>query len=316
MKLFIAGATGVLGRRVVARCVAAGHTVVGLSRSAANTDWLARHGAEARPGDLFNAAQMAELAAGCEGILHLATAIPRKTRTRRADWALNDRIRTEGTRALVAAAVKNHCQVYVQQSVTFVYGDHGDDWIDEATPVNTQPGGILQSALEMEQIVAAAVLAQGLPAVVLRLGAFYCFDSVQTRALLDSARRGQLPIIGSGQPFWSQIQVDEAASAVLAALSHSAAASGHTYNVVDDAPARYGEIVRFINQALGTRAPMNLPPAVARLFVGAETVRALTTSQRVRNQRIKAELGWQPGYPTFREGYMAEIKKLEVEWKQ
>ena len=314
MKIFIAGATGVLGRRVVAQSVAAGHTVIGMSRSASNAEWLARNGAEARAGDLFNAAQLAELAAGCEAVLHLATAIPRQTRTRRADWALNDRIRTEGTRALVAAALRNHCRVYVQQSVTFLYGDQGDDWIDEATPVNHQPGGILQSSIEMEQIVAAA-REQGLPAVVLRFGSFYCSDSVQTQTILQSARRGQLPIIGSGQPFWSQIQADDAASAVLAALTKSAQAIGHTYNVVDDEPARYGEIVRFINQAIIGRAPMNLPPAIGRLFVGSETVRALTTSQRVRNQRIKAELGWQAVYPSYREGYRAEIEKWEVRLK-
>ena len=312
MRVFVAGATGVLGRRVVQQCVAAGHAVVGLSRSAANIAWLAQSGAKARTGDVFNAAQLADLAAGCEAVLHLATAIPRQNRTRRADWALNDRLRTEGTRALVAATLSSHCQLFVQQSVTFLYGERGDDWIDETTPVNPQPGGILQSALDMEQIVAAAARDRGLPAVVLRFGAFYCFDSVQTQNLLGSAQRGQLPIIGSGQPFWSQIQVDDAAGAVLAALTNAAQAIGHTYNVVDDEPARYGEIVRFINQALGQRAPMSMLPAIARLFVGAETVHSLTTSQRVRNQRIKAVLGWRPNYPSYREGYAAEIKKWQL----
>ena len=312
MKVFVAGATGVLGRRVVKQLAAGGHQVIGLSRSAANTAWLSQNGAEARPGDLFNAAQMAEHSAGCDAILHLATAIPTKTRTRRGDWALNDRIRTQGTRALVDAALDNHCRVYVQQSITFIYGDHGDDWVDEATPVTTEPGGILQSAIEMEHLVAKAATEQGLPALVLRLGMFYCYDSAQTRAILDSARRGQFPVIGSGQPFWSQIQVDDAAAAVVVAVENHAKAIGHTYNVVDDEPARYHDVAAFIARSVGARPPMRLPAAIARLLVGAGTVSALTTSIRVRNQCIKDELGWKPGYPTYREGYRAEIEKWRV----
>ncbi len=312
MKVFIAGATGVLGRRVVRRLVAGGHAVAGLSRSQLNADWLAQNGAEPKSGDLFNAAQVAELAAGCEAVLHLATAIPTQTRTRRADWALNDRIRTEGTRALVAAAVSNRCQVYVQQSVTFLYGDHGDEWVDERTPVHAEPGSIVHSALEMEQIVARAAQDQGLPAAVLRCGMFYCHDSVQTRAILDLARRGQFPIIGSGDNYWSQIQVDDAAGAVVSAVENHARAVGHTYNVVDDEPARYRDVAAFIAQTAGARPPLRLPAVVARLFVGAAMVGTLTTSLRVRNQRLHDELGWQPEYPTFREGYRAVFEKWDV----
>jgi nucleoside-diphosphate-sugar epimerase len=312
MKIFIAGATGVLGRRVVKQLLAGGHQVIGLSRSPANTVWLSQNGAEARPGDLFNAAHMAELSAGCDAILHLATAIPTKTRSSRRDWALNDRIRTDGTRALVDAAVRNQCRVYVQQSITFIYGEHGDEWVDEGTPVATEPGGILQSAVEMEQIVAQSAKERGLPTAVLRLGMFYCYDSAHTRAILDSARRGQFPIIGNGEPFWSQIQVDDAAGAVVAAVESHAKAIGHTYNVVDDEPARYREVAAFIAQSVGARPPMRLPAAIARPLVGVGTVSSLTTSIRVRNQRIKDELGWKPSYPSYREGYRAEIKKRVV----
>ncbi len=309
MKIFIAGATGVLGRRVVTQLVAGGHAVVGLSRSAANTHWLTQHGAEARTGDLCNAAQLAELSAGCEALLHLATAIPTKTRPRRGDWALNDRLRTAGTRALVAAAINNHCRVYVQQSITFLYREHGDAWVDENTPVNAEPGGILQSAVEMEQIVARAAQEHGLPAVVLRLGTFYCYDSAHTRAILGSARRGQFPIIGSGRPFWSSIQVDDAASAAVAAVENNAQAIGRTYNVVDDEPARYADVAAFIAHSVGARAPRRMPAALARLLIGSDTVNSLTTSLRVRNQRVKDELGWQPRYASYREGYAAEIEK-------
>src|SRR5512143_1719084 len=139
MNIFICGATGVLGRRAVEAFVAGGHRVVGLSRSPANTEWLRAHGAEARTGDLFDGEQMRELSADCDAVLHLATAIPSGSKTTPADWAMNDRIRREGTVNLVEAAVRNGCRLYLQQSITFLYGDRKGEWVDE------------QSALPPEQ---------------------------------------------------------------------------------------------------------------------------------------------------------------------
>ena len=311
MKVFIAGATGVLGRRVVRLLTAEGHQVVGLSRSPANSEWLAQNGARPASGDLFDLEHMALLAAGCEAVLHLATAIPNKTRGSVADWAANDRIRRDGTRVLVQAALRNHARLYVQQSVTFIYGDHGADWVDENTPVPAQPGGILQSAVDMEQIVRRAAQEQGLPAAILRLGMFYCYDSAQTRSILDSARRGAFPVIGNGEAYWSQIQVDDAARAVVSAVDNSAQAAGATYNVCDNEPAPYHEVATFLAQALGARPPKRMPAVLARLLVGSLTVGTLTTSLRVRNRLIDEQLGWRPQYPTYREGYRAEIQKWD-----
>jgi len=153
MKVFIIGATGVLGRRVVKLLTANGHQVVGLSRSRKNADWLSQHGAEPRAGDLFNLEQVCQLSAGCDAFLHLATAIPNKSRSTPTDWAINDRLRRAGTQILVAAALRNHCRLYVQQSITFIYGDTQGAWVDERAPISTHIGGILQSAVDMEQIV-------------------------------------------------------------------------------------------------------------------------------------------------------------------
>ncbi len=309
MKVFIAGATGVLGRRVVPLLAAGGHHVVGLSRSQANADWLTQHGAEARPGDLFDAAQMGDLAADCDAVLHLATAIPTKTRSGASDWALNDRIRRDGTRSLVEAALRGRPRLYVQQSIAFLYGDTGDAWVDERTPIVRQIGGILQSAVDMEQIVETATRERGLPATILRFGSFYCYDSAQTQAMLDAARRGMLPIIGDGGAYWSMINVDDAARAVVAALDHPDAATSRVFNVCDDEPVMYRDLVTYIAAALGARKPMRLPTLVARQVLGSPTVNTMQTSIRCRNDRIKATLGWQPQYPTYREGFQAEIEK-------
>ena len=307
MKVFIAGATGVLGRRVVRLLVAKGHTVAGLSRSRQNTAWLSQNGAEPRPGDLFNAGQMVELAAGCEAVLHLATAIPKKTPARPGDWALNDRIRREGTQALVEAALRNHCRLYVQQSVTFVYGDRQGAWTDEDTPIAADPGSVIQSAVDMEALVARNVRDNQLPAINLRFGAFYSHGSALTQSIFAAARRGQFPVLDGGGAYWSQINVDDAALAVLAAVERYPAGLGQTFNVCDDEPVTYRALADYIAQELGAPRPMALPAWLGRLLIGSGTVGALLASMRCRNQRLKDVLGWRPQYPTFREGYRAEI---------
>jgi nucleoside-diphosphate-sugar epimerase len=309
MKVFIAGATGVLGRRVVRRLAAAGHFVVGLSRSAANAEWLGANGAEARAADLFDAESVTAAAAGCEAVLHLATAIPTHNRPARTDWDTNDRIRREGTRALLAAARQNGCRLYVQQSITYFYGDHGDEWVDETTPVTVMPGGVLESAMDMERMVLKAAHDDGLPAVILRLGMFYSHDSASTRQIVGATRRGIMPIIGKGDAYWSYIHAEDAAGAVAAVVAEPDSAIGGLFNVVDDEPARYREVVGHLARALGARRPMHMPPWLAKVLLGKGTAGLLTTSNRVRNDLFKRTLGWKPEYPTFREGYSEVVRQ-------
>ena len=131
MRVFVAGATGVLGQRVVKLLREAHHDVVGLSRSQSNKEWLEVQGAEARAGDLFDTKRLIEITSDCEAILHLATAIPKKSKSSLADWTLNDRIRTEGTRCLLEAALHHKVKLYLQQSISFLYGDHQGEWVDD-----------------------------------------------------------------------------------------------------------------------------------------------------------------------------------------
>lgn len=309
MKLFIAGATGVLGKRVVRLLIAEGHQVVGLSRSTANHTWLKEQGAEPREGDLFNQEQMVQLVAGCDGVLHLATAIPNKSRPTLADWAMNDRIRREGTQNLVAAALHHQCPLYVQQSVTFLYGDQQGGWVDETTPIMSQPGGVLQSAVDMEQMVNAAAQQHHLPAIILRFGTFYSHDSAQTQNMLSLTRKGWFPVIGDGQAYWNMIHVDDAARAVVQAVNNYPQALPHTFNICDDEPVTYGELVAHLAQTLGARKPLRLPVFLANLLLGSGTVRFLLASARGRNQLAQEKLGWRPHYPTYREGFAAEIQE-------
>lgn len=313
MRVFISGATGVLGRRVVKLLKDRGHHVVGLSRSPRNVEWLAEHGAEARQGDLFNIDQVCDLSLDCEAILHLATAIPTRSRTTLADWAMNDRIRREGSRVLVEAAVRNKCALYLQQSVAFVYGDRNGEWVDESTPLPARQLSIIQSAADMEGIVQNAIAERKLPAVILRFGMFYSHDSSQTQAMFEMMQKGLFPVIGSGSVYWNPINVDDAARAVLRAVENSSNALGQTLNVCDDEPVAYQELVDHLAQALGARRPMHLPRFVANLSLGSHVVDSLMSSVRCKNQRIKQALSWQPQFPTYREGYRSEIEKWRTD---
>ena len=309
MKVFIAGATGVLGRRVVDKLVADGHEVVGLSRSQQNAEWLQAHGAVPRRGDLFDQEQMSELAAGCEAILHLATAIPSSARPTRQDWAMNDRIRREGTHALVGAALHNNCQFYVQQSITRIYSDHGAKWVDESTTLPEKQLDVMQSAADMEQIVRDAATQRGLAATILRLGIFYSYDSAHTQSMFQLIPRRSYPIVGAGDGYWSLLSVDDATTAVCQVVKRPDACIGQTFNVCDDQPVQYGELMAFIAETLGAPQPRHIPVWLASLLLGKLTVEPLLASTRCKNDRFKNQTGWRPEYPTYREGIPAEIKK-------
>jgi nucleoside-diphosphate-sugar epimerase len=163
VRIFIAGATGIFGRRVVALLLRAGHRVVGLSRSARNRAQLEAQGAASRDADLFDQSSLVEATRDCDAVLHLATAIPTTARPSPSDWQLNDRIRRDGTRHLIEAALHNRCRLYLQQSVVFVYGDQGGAWVDETSPPATRLPSMLASAVEMERIAAEALQRRQLP---------------------------------------------------------------------------------------------------------------------------------------------------------
>jgi nucleoside-diphosphate-sugar epimerase len=222
---------------------------------------------------------------------------------------MNDRIRREGTQNLVEAALRNGCQLYVQQSVTFIYGDRKGDWVDEQADIAPQPGGILQSAIDMEQIVQAAEREWYLPATILRYGSFYSDDAAHTRMMLALIRQGRLPVIGDGAAYANPIHVDDAALAVVKAIDNPANAVAHIFNVCDDEPVTYRQLVSFVSQALGARQPRHWPISLAKLLLGAHTVGVLRASVRCRNERVKETLGWRPQYPNYRAGYAAVVEE-------
>lgn len=309
MRVFIAGATGILGLRAVRRLVEHGYQVVGLSRSEANVDLLNRNGAQPRQGDLFNQEEIVSLTSDSDAILHLATAIPTKARTSLADWQMNDRIRREGTRNLVEAAIRNKCRLYIQESITLLYGERNGDWVDEGAEIPSRQPAILESARDMEAVVWDAMQERGLPAIILRLGSLYGHDSAQTQAMFQLAQGGNFPIVGDGSTYWNNINADDAVEAIIKAIENHQDGLGRVFNVCDDEPVQYGELVRFVTEKVGGRKPRHIPRFLARLMLGSHLVDAIFASMRCKNDLIRETLGWRPGYPTYREGYQVEIDR-------
>ena len=287
--LFVTGATGVLGRAAIPRLVAAGHAVRALSRGTGNDAAIVALGAEPVRGDLFDSGSLERAVAGSDAILHLATRIPPGSRLRsRSAWAENDRIRAEGTKNLVDAALATGARVFVYPSFAFVYPDSGDTWIDAvSTPV--APTGVLLSTIAAEREV-ARFAARGGRGISLRLGGLYGSDVPSTREQLQLARRG-ISLFGSAADAFSPtLWIDDAASALVAAVER--APSG-LYDVVDDEPVRQRQLRSALAQAAGRRRVLALPIWVVRMMAGPAAA-VFTRSLRISNRRFRDATGWAP----------------------
>ncbi len=297
MRIFVTGATGTLGRPTVKKLVAAGHEVRALARSAANEPLLRQLGATPVRADLFDATSVESAVDGCQTGLHLATKIPPTSdaRKRRA-WEENDRIRTDGTRALVDGALAAGVERIVYPSVCFTYPDRGRDWIDTNTEI--APTGMLESTVNAEREVARFGEA-GRRGIVLRMGYFYGPTAPHTLDTLAMARRGMAALLGRHDAYYPQIWVDDAAAAVVAALDRAPAG---VYNVVDDEPLIRADVATAIAFAVGRRTLMMPPQIVVRLLFGRRA-EPLMRSQRVSNRRFKEVTGWRPTVTSAREGW-------------
>ena len=297
MKVFIAGASGVLGRRLVRQLVARGHSVIGQVRSAKAESAVREAGGEARHADLFDAESLARAAEGCDTVIHAATAIPTKQKTTPADWAMNDRIRRKGTRCLTEAAAKIGAKTYIQQSVVWVARPKNGSAFDEDSPVVPDPS--YQSAIDAEAIAREAGSAEGFTTAVLRGGAFYDCDSAHTRMLADALRKRAMPIIGRGDAEWAMIHTDDAVSAYVIVAEKP---RDGVWHVVDNELITVRALLETSAQRLGAPRPRRVPVWLARWFAGERAVAYFTQSTRTTNARLWRDFAWTPRYPTYREG--------------
>lgn len=306
MKIFVAGATGVLGRRLVHALALRGHEVVGLVRSAPGAATVREAGGTPARASLFDIDQLARAMRGAEVVVHAATAIPTGSRGSPAAWATNDRIRREGTRALTAAAARVGARRYLQQSVVWVVRTPGGAPFDESTPPDPSP--VALSALDGERIAREAGALRGFSVGVLRCGAFYGADTAHTRILADLLRRRRLPVVGRGDAILAPLHADDAASAFVAAAEGGI--SG-TWHVVDDEPVPFRTFLHAFAELLGAPAPRRVPRWLAGILADSASVDAMSTSMNTSNARFRREFDWAPRFPSYREGLTA----LVSEWR-
>jgi nucleoside-diphosphate-sugar epimerase len=295
--VFVSGATGVLGRATVPQLLASGHTVRALSRGEANDAAIRALGGEPVRGDLFDPDSLRQAVAGADAIFHLATRIPPSSDLRRRSaWVENDRIRDDGTKNLVDAALAAGAQVLVYPSFAFVYPDSGDAWIDAVSTL-VAPTDILLSTIAAEREVARFAETGG-RGISLRLGALYGSDLASTREQLQLARRG-ISVFGSRpEAFTPTLWIGDAASALVTALDR--APSG-LFDIVDDEPVRQRQLKTALAQAAGRRRTLSLPAWIVRMTAGP-AAELFTRSLRISNRRFRDATGWAPAVRNAVEG--------------
>ncbi|MEY2475405.1 MAG: hypothetical protein QOG87_720 [Actinomycetota bacterium] len=295
MKVFVAGATGVLGKRAVGRLVEAGHDVTAVARSEEKAALVRSLGATPVTVDLFDPAAVKAAVDGHEVVMNLATHIPPFSKAALPGvWSENDRLRSEASKNLVDAALATGASRYVQEAVSFMYRDGGADWIDEDAPLDLPSlgGSMLDAEKETRRFTDG-----GGTGVVLRFGQFYAPEAIHTEMMAKLVKRRLSPAVGPDDGYVTTIHADDAGAAVVAALN----APAGTYNVTDDEPLTRKVFGETVAAALGKKPPRKIPEVVAK--VSGEKGRFYMRSMRVSNKRFKDATGWAPAYPSVREGW-------------
>lgn len=299
MKVFVTGATGVLGTAAARALLADRHHVVGLARTPARATQLEQLGVEPALVSLFDVPALATAFAGCDVVCNLATHIPIGIAAiRPGAWRINDKIRMEGSRAVASAATEAGVRRLVQESASLIYADEGDDWITEDSPI------MVTRALDpaaVAETIATEFGAGGREAVVLRLASLVG-DDASTRWMVERAVSGKAVGVGDPSGWAHVVQPDDAGQAVAAAL----VAPPGVYNVGAD-PVRRDEMVRVIGAAVGRSDVGFMPKVVVR--VAGERLEPATRSLRVSSARLHKATGWKPAHPVFGPDWLPSARR-------
>jgi 2-alkyl-3-oxoalkanoate reductase len=306
MRVFVAGASGAIGTRLVRQLVERGHEVIGSSRSPEKAERLRGLGAEPVVLDLLDpaAVQNAVAAARPDAIVHQATALAGLSDFKHFDrsFAATNRLRTAGTDALLAAARESGVTRFVAQSYAgWPYAREGGPVKSEDDPLDPTPVPAMRETLAaIRHLEQSAVGAGGL---ALRYGGFYGSPG---DAQLEAVRKRRFPIVGDGDGVWSFVHLDDAAAATVLALESGTTG---TYNVVDDEPAPVREWLPVLAAAIGAKPPRRVPRWLARLAAGEAGVALMTESRGASNRKAKDELGWTLRHPSWRQGFVDAYKE-------
>jgi nucleoside-diphosphate-sugar epimerase len=309
MRVFVAGATGAIGQQLVPRLVAAGHEVHGMTRSVSKKAMVEELDAVAVVADALDPDQVAEAVATAKPdvIVHELTAIPPALDLKHFDeqFALTNRLRTQGTDHLLSAGQAVGVQRFVAQSFFSVYARTGTMLKTEDDPLDESPAreqrGVVSAIKPTEQAVLAADWTEG---IVLRYGGFYGPGTSLAPGTeqAEMIRNRKFPIVGNGAGVWSFIHIADAADATVAAIERGRRG---IYNIVDDEPAPVATWLPTLAEQLGAKPPRRVPRFVGRLFAGETGVVMMTELRGASNAKAKHDLKWRPAHPSWRQGFMA-----------
>jgi nucleoside-diphosphate-sugar epimerase len=313
MRVLVAGASGAIGRPLLPKLVAAGHEVTGMTRREERMGAIQAAGATPVQCDVFSPDEVEKALreAQPEVVVHLLTSLPPRVdyRAKQDPLAPTNRLRGEGTRNLIAAARSAGARRLIAESVAFFYAPQGD-WVKgEEAPLFLDAPGVLGSAAQaLSDLERQVGEAEGIEGLVMRYGWLYgpgtYFDRDGSQT--EDALKRRLPIVGKGDGTFSFLHVEDAASATVAAVERGAPGA---YNVVDDEPAPMREWVPIFCAAVGARKPRRVPAWLARLIAGAAAAATATQLRGASSAKAKRELGWQPSYASWREGFRDPVAR-------
>ena len=308
MRVFVAGASGAIGQRLVPLLVDSGHEVVGTTRTPAKVDGLRIVGATpvVLDGRDSEAVRRAILEAEPEVVVHEMTALSGDLDFRRfaETFTETNRLRTETTDVMIEAAVDAGARRFIAQSFAgWPNEQSGGPIKTEEDPLNTDPPKQVRETLgAILHLEAVTTGTAGIDGLALRYGGFYGPGNALGKggAMLDAVANRQMPVVGGGGGIWSFIHIEDAAQATALAVDRG---SPGIYNIVDDEPAPVSEWLPYLADVLGARPPRRIPAWLARLIVGEAAVSMMTKIRGSSNAKAKRELGWRLEYPTWRVGF-------------
>ncbi len=311
MRVFVAGGTGVIGRRLLALLARAGHEVTALTRSQRRAEEVRARGVQPVIGDALDAARLREavMEATPEVVINQLTNIPKRLNPRRSkqEMAATNRLRLEATRTLVGAAQAAGVRRVISQSISFVYDPTGAALATEDEPLyHGAPVAFRDLVRAIDASERTVLDAEGVEGVVLRYGWFYGPGTIYASdgSFAEDVRRRRVPIVGDGEGVSSFIHVDDAAAATVLALEHGEPGA---YNVVDDDPAPVRVWLPAYAQLLGAPRPFRVPKFVGRLGAGPYGLYFMTEQRGAWNEKAKTRLRWKPRYPSWREGFASNL---------
>lgn len=314
MRVLVAGATGAVGQHLLPRLVAAGHHVFGTTRTHAKAPLIRKLGAEPVIADGLDpsAVRHAVAIAKPDVIVHEMTDLKGVSDLRHFDrtFAASNRLRTEGTDHLLAAATDAGVPRLVAQSFCgWPYARVGDSVKSEVDPLDPAPPPELRRTLDaIRHLEGAVTRAPGVGGVVLRYGAFYGPDTgMLDGSFVGQVARRRVPLIGDGNGWWSFVHIGDAAAATAIAIERGVV--GNIYNIVDDEPAPVREWLPAFASLLGAKPPLHVPAWLGRLVAGEHLVVMMTQARAGSNAKAKRELGWQPAHPTWRQGFAEVLRQ-------